>query len=180
VGSVDHAVAIPSFAGEHSEAPIANLSCVRASAERSEPRVRRLQITTSGMQGGVAVSAASLHLQSAQLKQSANVRRDVAFAHRSPTVLRHQTGSRRTARPQHLVTRADDASAASRRILVALLLFATNVRKIDSFLLHAEPDADGTPRKRRVRRRTTKPIQDWRAPIAAASGAPRGSPRRSR
>ena len=60
---------------------------------------------------------------------------------------------------------------AAQSVLVALLLFATNIRKIDSFLLHAEPDADGTPRKRRVRRRTTKSIQDWRAPIAAASGA---------
>ena len=61
---------------------------------------------------------------------------------------------------------------AAQSILVALLLLATNVRKIDSFLLHAEPDAEGTPRKRRVRRRTTKSIKAWRTPVAALAGAP--------
>ena len=61
---------------------------------------------------------------------------------------------------------------AAQSILVALLLFATNIRKIDSFLLHAEPDADGTPRKPRVRRRTTKSIRSWRTPVAAVAGAP--------
>jgi hypothetical protein len=61
---------------------------------------------------------------------------------------------------------------AAQSILVALLLFATNIRKIDSFLLHAEPDAHGTPRKRRVRRRTTKSINAWRSPVTALAGAP--------
>jgi hypothetical protein len=60
---------------------------------------------------------------------------------------------------------------AAQSILVALLLFATNVRKIESFLIHSEPDEEGTPRKRRVRRRTTRPIETWRDPRASAAGA---------
>jgi hypothetical protein len=60
---------------------------------------------------------------------------------------------------------------AAQSILVALLLFATNVRKIESFLIHSEPDEDGTPRKRRVRRRTTRPIETWRDPRSSAAGA---------
>ncbi|MBX3285344.1 MAG: hypothetical protein KF703_08390 [Actinobacteria bacterium] len=59
---------------------------------------------------------------------------------------------------------------AANSVLVAFGIFALNLRKIDSFCDLAVVDTNGTLRKPRKRRRTTKPIQNW-AP-ATSSGDP--------
>jgi hypothetical protein len=52
---------------------------------------------------------------------------------------------------------------AAQSLFLAFLLFASNWRKIDTFL--ESLNAEGTVVKLRSRRRTTKPIQDWDRPV---------------
>jgi hypothetical protein len=47
---------------------------------------------------------------------------------------------------------------AAQSLFTALLITATNIRSIQSFLRHAAPDATGTLRRARKRRRTTRSI----------------------
>jgi hypothetical protein len=57
-------------------------------------------------------------------------------------------------------------------IITAMLLAATNLRTIRTFLAKAKPDADGTLRKPRPRRRTTRGISTWEPDVVARGGAP--------
>jgi hypothetical protein len=60
---------------------------------------------------------------------------------------------------------------AAQSVLVALLIFATNLRKIDKFKELAVVDDSGDGAQIRPRRRLTKPLQEY-APTAAHSGDP--------
>lgn len=61
---------------------------------------------------------------------------------------------------------------APQSLFVALLLMATNMHAIQSFLRQALPDPDGTLRRPRRRRRTGQPITAWTPSIVARAGAP--------
>lgn len=63
---------------------------------------------------------------------------------------------------------------AAQSLFAALLLMATNIAAIASFLRQARPDGRGTLRRPRRRRRTTAPLGSWTPVVAARSGAPRG------
>ncbi len=57
---------------------------------------------------------------------------------------------------------------AAQSVFVAFLLFAANLRKIESFLINAQVEADGEVR-RLPRRRQTKSIGDW-SPESSGAG----------
>lgn len=61
---------------------------------------------------------------------------------------------------------------AAQTIFTALLLFATNLQKIASFVAHAVVDSDGVTRRPRKSRRTSKKIQTWTPAIVGRGGAP--------
>ena len=61
---------------------------------------------------------------------------------------------------------------AAQSLLAALVIAATNLANIHSFQRNARPDADGTLRRRRKRRRSTRPIQNWAPHVPTLSGAP--------
>ena len=60
---------------------------------------------------------------------------------------------------------------AAQSIFTALLLTATNIAAISSFVRQALPDAGGTLRRPR-RRRTTPPVANWAPTVATRGGAP--------
>lgn len=61
---------------------------------------------------------------------------------------------------------------AAQTLFTALLLFATNLQKIASFVAHAVVDTDGVTRRQRKSRRTTKKLQTWTPVIVGRAGAP--------
>jgi hypothetical protein len=61
---------------------------------------------------------------------------------------------------------------APQTVFTALLLMATNVKAIVSFLRHAVQDTAGVARRPRKRRRTSRSITEWTPTIPARSGAP--------
>jgi uncharacterized protein (DUF2236 family) len=61
---------------------------------------------------------------------------------------------------------------APQSVFTALLLMATNVKAIVSFLQRAVRDTAGVPRRPRKRRRTSRSITEWTPTIPARSGAP--------
>ena len=61
---------------------------------------------------------------------------------------------------------------AAQSLFAALLLMATNINAITSFLRRARPDTHGTLRRPRRRRRTTTPLGNWAPTIATRGGAP--------
>jgi hypothetical protein len=65
---------------------------------------------------------------------------------------------------------------AAQTIFVALLVFAANVRAINSFCEHAVAGSDGVLRRPRKRRRTTPSITEWNPKVSARSGAPPPQP----
>lgn len=69
-------------------------------------------------------------------------------------------------------TRRRIRGIAPQSLFAALLIAATNLKNIRSFLRSARPDASGTLRRTRKRRRSTPPIQKWAPPVPALSGAP--------
>jgi hypothetical protein len=69
-------------------------------------------------------------------------------------------------------TRRRIRGVAPQSLFVALLLMATNLRAIQSFLNHARPGADGVLRRPRKRRRTSPSLSYWTSKVAAWSGAP--------
>jgi len=60
---------------------------------------------------------------------------------------------------------------AAQTLFAALLLFATNLQKMDSFLAHAIIDTDGVTRRLRRSRRTTRSIKSWTPAIVGRGGA---------
>jgi len=77
----------------------------------------------------------------------------------------------------------DDAAPQRRRIrgtaaqtvLVGMLVFAANLRKIDAYIAQADPDEDGELYKK-PRRRKTKPIVAWMAPDLPLTRGPTPTP----
>ena len=61
---------------------------------------------------------------------------------------------------------------AAQTLFTALLLLATNLQKISSFVAHAVVDTDGVTRRPRKSRGTTKAIQTWTPVIVGRAGAP--------
>lgn len=61
---------------------------------------------------------------------------------------------------------------AAQSFFTALLLFATNVRKINTFLAHIVIDIDGVAGRPRKSRRNTKPLASWTPTTVALAGAP--------
>jgi hypothetical protein len=72
-------------------------------------------------------------------------------------------------------TRRRIRGVAAQTVFVTLLVFAINVRAINSFLERAVPDTDGVHRRRRKRRRTARPISDWGPTVELAAGRLRPS-----
>jgi hypothetical protein len=68
---------------------------------------------------------------------------------------------------------------AAQSVFTALLLMATNVKAIVSFLRHAIQDTTGVARRPRKRRRTSRSITEWTPTVVARSGAPPPSGRRA-
>jgi hypothetical protein len=71
-------------------------------------------------------------------------------------------------------TRRRIRGVMAQSIFTALLIMATSINQIDSFLKNARPDSEGTLRRPRKRRRASRPLSDWSPSVTQRSGAPPG------
>ena len=64
---------------------------------------------------------------------------------------------------------------AAQSVIVAFLIFAMNIRMIESFIKFAVVGPDGTISRPKVRRRKTAPLSDWDPPHPEDEGWSRGT-----